>query len=307
MIYQAMFAIITPALISGGFAERMKFSAYVVFILLWATFVYDPLAHWVWGSGGWLNSMHALDFAGGTVVHISSGVSALICVLVMGKRRGYPNEEMRPHNLTMTLTGTGLLWFGWFGFNGGSALAANGLAVSAFVATNMAAASAALAWMFIEWKHRGEPTVLGAASGAVAGLVGITPASGFVGVLPAIVIGIVASAVCYAAVMIKPRLGYDDSLDTFGVHGVGGTAGALLTGVFASKLINSAGQDGLLAGNPAQMVPQILGVLATVAYAAVGTFVILKVVDALVGLRVKEHAEEEGLDITQHGELAYDL
>jgi Amt family ammonium transporter len=307
MIYQAMFAIITPALISGGFAERMKFSAYVVFVLLWATFVYDPLAHWVWGSGGWLNSMHALDFAGGTVVHISSGVSALVCVLVMGKRRGYPGEDMRPHNLTMTLLGTGLLWFGWFGFNGGSALAANGLAVSAFVATNMAAASAALAWMFIEWAHRGEPTVLGAASGAVAGLVGITPAAGFVGVLPAIVIGIVASAVCYAAVMIKPRLGYDDSLDTFGVHGVGGTAGALLTGVFASKLINSAGQDGLLAGNPAQMIPQIVGVLATVAYAAVGTFVILKVVDAVIGLRVKEHAEEEGLDISQHGELAYDL
>src|SRR5438876_1521958 len=233
MIYQAMFAIITPALISGGFAERMKFSAYVCFILLWATLVYDPLAHWVWGADGWLHARGALDFAGGTVVHISSGVSALVCVLVMGKRRGYPGEDMRPHNLTMTLLGTGLLWFGWFGFNGGSALGANGLAVSAFVATNMAAASAALAWMFIEWAHRGEPTVLGAASGAVAGLVGITPAAGFVGVLPAIVIGIVASAVCYIAVMIKPRLGYDDSLDTFGVHGVGGTAGALLTGVFA--------------------------------------------------------------------------
>jgi ammonium transporter, Amt family len=307
MIYQAMFAIITPALISGAFAERMKFSAYVTFVLLWATFIYDPLAHWVWGADGWLHKMNALDFAGGTVVHISSGISALVCVLVMGKRRGYPGDDMRPHNLTMTLTGTGLLWFGWFGFNGGSALAANGLAVSAFVATNMAAASAALAWMFIEWKHRGEPTVLGAASGAVAGLVGITPAAGFVGVLPAIAIGILTSAVCYAVVMIKPRLGYDDSLDTFGVHGVGGTVGALLTGVFASKLINSAGADGLLAGNPAQMVPQILGVLATIAYAAVGTFIILKVIDAVIGLRVKEHAEEEGLDISQHGELAYDL
>jgi ammonium transporter, Amt family len=307
MIYQAMFAVITPALISGGFAERMKFSAYVLFILLWSTLVYDPLAHWVWGAGGWLNNMKALDFAGGTVVHISSGVSALVCVLVIGKRRGYPNEEMRPHNLTMTLLGPGLLWFGWFGFNGGSALAANGLAVNAFVVTNMAAASAALAWMFIEWIHRGEPTVLGAASGAVAGLVGITPASGFVAVLPAIAIGIVTSAVCYVAVMAKPRFGYDDSLDTFGVHGVGGTVGALLTGVFASTLINPNGANGLLAGHPAQMLPQLLGVLSTVAYAAVMTFVILKVVDAIVGLRVKEQAEEEGLDISQHGELAYDL
>jgi Amt family ammonium transporter len=307
MIYQAMFAIITPALISGGFAERMKFSAYVWFILLWATLVYDPLAHWVWGVDGWLHAKGALDFAGGTVVHISSGVSALVCVLVMGKRRGYPGEDMRPHNLTMTLLGTGLLWFGWFGFNGGSALAANGLAVSAFVATNMAAASAALAWMFIEWKHRGEPTVLGAASGAVAGLVGITPAAGFVGVIPALLIGVATSAFCYLAVMIKPRLRYDDSLDTFGVHGVGGTVGALLTGVFASKLINSAGNDGLLAGNPKQVVTQLIGVVATVVYAAVVTFIILKVLDAVVGLRVKEQAEEEGLDITQHGELAYDL
>jgi Amt family ammonium transporter len=307
MIYQAMFAIITPALISGGFAERMKFSAYVVFILLWATFVYDPLAHWVWGDGGWLRSMGALDFAGGTVVHISSGISALVCVLVMGKRRGYPTSEMRPHNLTMTLTGTGLLWFGWFGFNGGSALAANGLAVSAFTATNMAAASAALAWMFIEWKHRGEPTVLGACSGAVVGLVAITPASGFVGVIPALIIGAVGSAICYAAVMLKPRFGYDDSLDTFGVHCVGGVVGALLTGVFASKAINSAGANGLLFGNPGQLLIQLTGVAATIVYAAVMTFVILKVVDALFGLRVKEQAEEDGLDLTQHGELAYDL
>ncbi len=307
MIYQAMFAVITPALISGAFAERMKFSAYVTFVLVWATVVYDPLAHWVWGAGGWLHKMGALDFAGGTVVHISSGVSALVCVLVMGKRRGYPGADMRPHNLTMTLLGTGLLWFGWFGFNGGSALQANGLATSAFVATNMAAAAAALAWMFIEWKHRGEPTVLGACSGAVAGLVGITPAAGFVDAIPAIIIGVAASAVCYAAIMIKPRFGYDDSLDTFGVHGVGGAVGALLTGVFAAKAINPGGNNGLLHGNPAQMGPQLAGVLATIAYAAVMTFVILKVIDAVIGLRVKEHAEEEGLDISQHGELAYDL
>jgi Amt family ammonium transporter len=308
MIYQAMFAIITPALISGAFAERMKFSAYVAFVLLWATLVYDPLAHWVWGDGGWLRTMGALDFAGGTVVHISSGVSALVCVLVMGKRRGYPGSDMRPHNLTMTLLGTGLLWFGWFGFNGGSALGANALAVSAFTVTNMAAASAALAWMFIEWKHRGEPTVLGACSGAVVGLVAITPASGFVGVIPALIIGAVGSAICYAAVMLKPRFGYDDSLDTFGVHGVGGTVGALLTGVFASIAINPAGADGLLAGNPGLLLKQLAGVGATVVYAAVMTFVILKVVEVLFGgLRVKEQQEEEGLDLTQHGELAYDL
>jgi Amt family ammonium transporter len=308
MIFQCMFAIITPALISGAFAERMKFSAFVLFILLWATLVYDPIAHWVWGKGGWLLDLGALDFAGGTVVHISSGISALICVLVMGKRRGYPSEEMRPHNLTMTLLGTGLLWFGWFGFNGGSSLAANGVGVNAFVVTNMAAAAAALAWMFIEWKHRGEPTLLGAASGAVAGLVGITPASGFVGVLSALAIGVAAGAFCYLAVVVlKPKLGYDDSLDTFGVHCVGGTVGALLTGVFASTAINSAGKNGLVFGNPGQVVTQLIGVAATMAYAAVVTFIILKVLDAIVGLRVKDQAEDEGLDISQHGELAYDL
>jgi ammonium transporter, Amt family len=307
MIYQCMFAIITPALISGAFAERMKFSAYVIFMLLWATLVYDPIAHWVWGQNGWLLKKGALDFAGGTVVHISSGITALVCALVMGKRRGYPSEDMRPHNLTMTLIGTGLLWFGWFGFNGGSALAANGLAASAFTVTNMAAASAALAWMFIEWKHRGEPTVLGAASGAVAGLVAITPASGFVSVIPAILIGIVGAAFCYVAVVIiKPRLGYDDSLDTFGVHCVGGTVGAILTGVFATAAVNSAGK-GLIDGNPGQVVTQLIGVLATLVYAAVVSFILLKVVDALVGLRVKDQAEEEGLDLSQHGELAYDL
>jgi ammonium transporter, Amt family len=307
MMFQGMFAIITPALITGAFAERMKFSAYVVFVLLWATFVYDPIAHWVWAADGWLFKMGALDFAGGTVVHISSGISALVCAVVMGKRRGYPGEDMRPHNLTMTLLGTGLLWFGWFGFNGGSSLAADGIGTNAFVVTNMAAAAAALAWMFIEWKHRGEPTVLGAASGAVAGLVGITPAAGFVSVLPSLVIGIAAGAICYLAVVIlKPRLGYDDSLDTFGVHCVGGTAGAILTGVFAHHAVNSA-YKGLIDGNPGQVVIQLIGVGATMAYAAVVTFVILKVVDALFGLRVKDQQEEEGLDLTQHGELAYDL
>ncbi len=307
MLFQMMFAIITPALITGAFAERKKFSAFLLFTVLWATFVYDPLAHWVWGDGGWLRKMGALDFAGGTVVHISSGVSALICAIVLGKRRGYGHQPMQPHNLPMTVMGAGLLWFGWFGFNAGSALEANGLAVSAFLATNTAAAAAALGWMFTEWMTRGKPTVLGAASGAVAGLVAITPASGFVGPLSSIVIGAVAGALCYTACNFKSRLGYDDSLDVVGVHGVGGTWGALGTGLFASKAINDAGADGLFFGNPGQLWTQGVAVVATMVLAVVMTWIVLKVVDVIVGLRVSEEDEVAGLDLSQHSETAYAL
>ena len=308
MIFQAMFAVITPALITGAFAERMKFSSFLVFILLWATFVYDPLAHWVWAKGGWLGTnggMGALDFAGGTVVHISSGVSGLVCALVLGRRRGYGKENMAPHNLPMTVLGASMLWFGWFGFNAGSAVAAGGLATSAFVVTNTATAAAALAWMVAEWIYRGKPTVLGAASGAVAGLVAITPASGFVGPLSSIAIGVGAGVVCYTAVLLKSRLGYDDSLDAFGVHGIGGTWGALATGLFASKLINSGGNDGLFFGNPGQLWTQFIAVGSSWVLAGVGTLVILKIVDWTMGLRVSDEEEQIGLDLSQHEERAY--
>jgi Amt family ammonium transporter len=305
MLFQMMFAIITPALITGTFAERKKFSAFILFVLLWATFVYDPLAHWVWADGGWLKGLGALDFAGGTVVHISSGVSALVCAVMIGKRRGYGHQPMQPHNLPLTVMGAALLWVGWFGFNAGSALEANGLAASAFTATNTAAAAAVLGWMFTEWATRGKPTVLGAASGAVAGLVAITPAAGFVGPVASIVIGALAGIVCYTACNFKAKLGYDDSLDVVGVHGVGGTLGALATGVFASKAVNEAGGDGLLYGNPGQLWIQIVAVAATYALAIVGTVVILKVVDALVGLRVTDDDEMVGLDLSQHSETAY--
>ena len=307
MLFQMMFAIITPALITGAFAERKKFSAFLLFTVLWATFVYDPLAHWVWADGGWLRKLGALDFAGGTVVHISSGVSALVCAIVMGKRKGYGHQPMQPHNLPMTVMGAGLLWVGWFGFNAGSALEANGLAASAFLATNTGAAAAALGWMFTEWMMRGKPTVLGAASGAVAGLVAITPAAGFVGPLASIVIGAVAGAICYTACNLKSKLGYDDSLDVVGVHGVGGTWGAIATGLFASKAINSAGADGLFYGNPGQVWLQIVAIAMTMLLAVVGTFIILKVVDALVGLRVTEEEEASGLDLSQHSETAYSM
>jgi len=307
MLFQMMFAIITPALITGAFAERKKFSAFLLFTLLWATIVYDPLAHWVWGDGGWLKKLGALDFAGGTVVHISSGMSALVCAIVLGKRKGYGHQPMQPHNLPMTVMGAGLLWFGWFGFNAGSALEANGLAASAFTATNTAAAAAALGWMFTEWTMRGKPTVLGAASGAVAGLVAITPASGYVGPISSIIIGVVAGAVCYMACNLKSKLGYDDSLDVVGVHGVGGTWGALATGLFASKLINEGGDNGLFFGNPGQLWIQIIAVLATYVLAIVGTYVILKIVDAVVGLRVSDEDEVAGLDLSQHSETAYAL
>jgi ammonium transporter, Amt family len=309
MIYQLMFAIITPALITGTFAERVKFSTFIVFILLWATFIYDPLAHWVWGKGGWMGingGMGALDFAGGTVVHISSGVSALVAALMFGKRIGYPQEAMPPHNLPFSVIGASLLWVGWFGFNAGSALAADGLATSAFVATNTATAAATLSWMAMDWIFRGKPTVLGAASGAVAGLVAITPASGFVGPISAIWIGIAGGVVCSIACSFKPKLGYDDSLDVVGVHGMGGTVGALATGLFASKAVNPAGNDGLFFGNPGQLWIQFVAVIATWILAIVGTVVILSILKAIMGLRVTNEEETMGLDLSQHNERAYE-
>jgi ammonium transporter, Amt family len=305
MIYQCMFAVITPALITGAFAERMKFSAFLLFTVLWATLVYNPLAHWVWSSGGWMAKMGAMDFAGGTVVHISSGISALAAALMIGKRKGYGSTAYIPHNLPMTLTGAALLWFGWFGFNAGSALAANGLAASAFVVTHVASAVAALSWILVEAIHRGKPTTLGAASGAVAGLVAITPGSGFVGPLSAVIIGAVAGLLCYAGVVLKGRLGYDDSLDVVGVHGVGGTWGALATGLFATKLINSSGADGLFFGNPGQLFIQFVSVIVTMVFAFVMSLILLKVVDLLVGIRVNSEDEERGLDISLHNETGY--
>ncbi len=307
MLFQMMFAVITPALITGAFAERKKFSTFIVFILAWATLVYDPLAHWVWGVGGWLRDRGALDFAGGTVVHISSGVSALAAALIIGKRKGYGHQPMPPHNLPMTVMGASLLWFGWFGFNAGSALAANGLAAHAFTTTNTATAAAALGWMLTEWNSRGKPTVLGAASGAVAGLVAITPAAGFVTPMASIFIGALAGFLCYTACNLKAKLGYDDSLDVVGVHGVGGTWGALATGLFATKVVNEAGGDGLFYGNPKQLGIQFLAVVVTWVLAFVMTAVILKVLDAMMGLRISEEDEQAGLDLSQHSETAYVL
>jgi Amt family ammonium transporter len=305
MIFQCMFAVITPALITGAFAERMKFISFLLFTVLWATFVYNPLAHWVWGSGGWLSKMGALDFAGGTVVHISSGISALAAALLVGRRLGYGSTAYIPHNLPMTITGAALLWFGWFGFNAGSALAANGLAASAFVVTHIASAVAALSWLIVEWVHRGKPTTLGAASGAVAGLVAITPGSGFVGPVSAIVIGGLAGLICYGGVMLKGKLRYDDSLDVVGIHGFGGTWGALATGLFASKAVNPAGSDGLFFGNPGQLGVQFVSVLATIVFAFVMTLIILKVVDWVAGIRVSDEEEERGMDISMHDETGY--
>ena len=306
MIFQMMFAIITPALISGAFAERKKFGSYLVFISLWCLAVYIPIAHWVWGADGWLYKMGALDFAGGTVVHISSGVSALVACLIIGKRKGLGTDDMRPHDLTMTLIGTGLLWFGWFGFNGGSALAADDLGVNALVNTHIGAAAAMMAWVFVEWAHRGKPTALGAASGAVAGLVGITPGAGFVMPMGALAIGAFTAVACYAAVALKSKAGYDDSLDTFGVHGIGGTVGAVLTGAFAVKAVSGMGDDGLfMGGGMTQMTKQLIGVGATWVYAAVVSGVLLFVIDKVMGLRMSPEAEQAGLDLTEHGEEAY--
>jgi Amt family ammonium transporter len=308
MIFQAMFAIITPALIIGAFAERMKFSAFLIFSILWATFVYDPVAHWVWGIGGWLRNLGALDFAGGTVVHINAGIAAIVTALIIGRRKNYDNKPIPPHNLPFTALGAALLWFGWFGFNAGSALAANGLAVNAFVVTNTAAAAAGLSWALLEWIHNGKPTMFGTVTGAVAGLVAITPAAGFVSVVPAIIIGFLVSVFCFFAVaIVKPKLGYDDSLDAFGVHGIGGIWGALATGLFASKAINPAGADGLLFGNPKQFLIQLIAVLVTIAYSFVVTLVIYKLIDLTIGVRVEEKDEVMGLDLTQHHEGAYTI
>jgi Amt family ammonium transporter len=307
MIYQAMFAIITPALITGAIAERMKFSTFLVFTLLWATFVYDPIAHWVWGVGGWIRKLGALDFAGGTVVHISSGISALAAALLVGKRKGFGRDPMGPHNLPMTILGAAILWFGWFGFNAGSAIAAGKLSTSAFVVTHIAAAAGALSWPAAEWIYRGKPTTLGVASGAVAGLVAITPASGFVGSISALIIGLAAGIFCYMAVVGKNRFGYDDSLDVVGVHGVGGTWGALATGLFASRAINDAGGNGLFFGNPGLLGVQFLTVVVTWVYAFGMTLIILKALDWTLGLRVSEEEEEMGLDLSQHSETGYNF
>ena len=304
--FQLMFAIITPALITGAFAERMKFTAFLAFTILWSTLVYLPVCHWVWGQEGWLFKMGALDFAGGTVIHINSGAAALVAALVLGKRKGYGRDSMHPHNLPMTVLGAGLLWFGWFGFNAGSALSAGPIAVLALFTTQVATGAGALAWGVAEWKIQGKPTTLGVASGALAGLVAITPGAGFVTPVSAIIMGGVAGVICYLAVLAKSKMGYDDSLDVVGVHGVGGIWGALATGIFASSVVNPAG-NGLLNGNPHQLVVQAIGAGSTIAYSVVVTFIILKVIDVIIGLRVSSDDETQGLDLTQHSEVGYDL
>ncbi len=304
--FQLMFAIITPALITGAFAERMKFSAFLIFTVLWCTLVYLPVCHWVWG-GGWLGKLGALDFAGGTVIHINSGVAALAAALVIGKRKGWGREALHPHNLPMTILGAGILWFGWFGFNAGSALSAGQTAVLAFFTTQVATGAAALSWVMAEWIFQGKPTTLGAASGALAGLVAITPAAGFVSPLSAIIIGLVAGTLCYVAVLLKPKFGYDDALDVVGVHGIGGLWGALATGLFASTAVNPDGADGLFFGNPHQFVIQAIGAGAAIAYSFILTMAILKITDTVVGLRVPLEEEVQGLDLTEHGETGYTL
>ncbi len=300
MIFQCMFAVITPALITGAFAERMKFGGFLVFTTLWLFIVYAPMAHWVWGKV-WMAQMGALDFAGGAVVHMSSAAAALAATVVMGKRKGYGRMAFIPHNLPMTVLGAAILWFGWFGFNAGSALAADGFAANAFVTTHLAAAAAALSWIFMEWRHSGKPTTLGAASGAVAGLVAITPGAGFVTAMPAILIGLVGGVLCFSAVLLKGKLGYDDSLDVVGVHGVGGTWGAIATGLFAS--INKA--QGLFYGNPSQLWIQLASVAATWAFCFVASLVLFKLVDATIGLRASDEEEDRGLDLSQHNETGY--
>jgi len=305
MTYQMMFAVITPALISGAFAERMKFSTFLVFTVLWTTIIYDPVAHWVWGTGGWLKNLGVLDFAGGIVVHATSGFSALAAALYIGKRKGFLHESMPPHNLPLTVLGAGLLWFGWFGFNAGSALAAGTLATMAFLTTHIAACSATITWVVVEWYHRGKPTMFGAATGSIAGLATITPASGFVGPFPALFIGIAAGIVCYIALNAKTKFGYDDSLDAFGVHGVGGTLGTVMTGLFASVAINAAGANGLFFGNAKQLFVQAGAVALVALYSFIASLFVLKVLDVSMGLRVKADQETEGLDISQHGEAGY--
>jgi len=307
MIYQAMFAVITPALIAGAFAERMKFSAFLIFTLLWSTIVYDPVAHWVWGTGGWLRNMGALDFAGGIVVHITSGISALAAALVIGKRKGYLREAMPPHNLPMTVLGAGLLWFGWFGFNAGSALSSGGLSTMAFVVTHTAAVAATLVWVIIEWLHRGKPTMFGAATGSIAGLATITPASGFVGPMAALAVGAAAGVLCYLSLNLKPKLKFDDSLDAFGVHGVGGILGTIGAGLFAQKAINAAGADGLFFGNPRQLLVQLMSIATVAVFSFVVSLVLLKIIDWTIGLKVTDEEELMGLDLSQHEETGYQL
>lgn len=304
MLFQLKFAIITPALISGAYAERMRFPAFLIFVLVWATFVYDPIAHWVWGTGGWLKELGALDFAGGSVVHLSSGVSALVVALVLGKRKDMDSAE--PHNIPLTILGAGILWFGWFGFNAGSALAANNIAINAFLTTNTAAAAASLAWMFTEWKVKGKPSVLGFVCGAVAGLVAITPSAGYVGVVESLIIGAIGGSLCFFTVnVIKKKIGYDDALDAFGCHGIGGIWGAIATGIFASSAVNPAATNGLIYGNIKLLVVQIIGVIAVCIYSAVMTFVILKVIDKFTKIRATEDEELIGLDMALHGENGY--
>ncbi len=307
MIYQCMFAVITPALITGAFAERMRFGPFLLFSLLWATFVYNPLVHWMWSDGGWLSRLGALDFAGGVAVHLSSGVAALAAAMILGKRKGYGTEIMRPHNVPMTLLGAGILWFGWFGFNAGSALSAGTLAGSAFVGTHVAGTTGALGWIAMERKSGGKATTLGAASGAVAGLATITPAAGFVGPIFAALIGLIAGIVCYYGILAKNKFGYDDSLDVVGIHGVGGIIGLIAAGLFASKGVNPGGANGLFFGSPSQLGTQCIAVLATIVYTFVVTCVLLKVVDKLLGLRVPEDDERTGLDLSQHDETAYEF
>jgi ammonium transporter, Amt family len=305
-LYQMMFAIITPALFSGAVAGRMRFPAFIAFALIWSVLVYNPLAHWVWGTGGWLRNLGVLDFAGGIVVHISAGVAALVAALVLGERKGYRVTSFLPHNIPLTLIGTGLLWFGWFGFNGGSALAANGVAINAALVSNASAAAALLSWAVVETLHRGKPTVMGALTGAVVGLAAITPAAGYVNVVCAIVIGLVASPLSYFFVsFVKFRLGYDDALDVFGCHGVGCIWGVLATGLFASKAVNEQGANGLFYGNPAQLGIQAIGVIVAIAFSGALTFVILKALSLFMRLRENPQMESDGMDITQHGETAY--
>ena len=301
MAFQMMFAVLTPALITGAFAERFKFKSFIVFIAVWLTIVYCPIAHWVWGQGGWIGNLGGLDFAGGLVVHIASGTSAFAAILILGTRSGYKKEAMPPHNLPITFIGASILWIGWFGFNAGSALSASGLAVSAFVVTHIAAGAALLAWMIAEWLYRGKPTVLGAVSGAVAGLVAITPAAGFVTPISALFIGIAGGVVCFFAVNLKERFGYDDSLDVIGVHGVGGITGAILTGIFATTLVNPDGAN----GGVELLKIQTISVLATIAYSFIVSFIILKIIDNFMGLRVEHTQELQGLDLSQHGESGY--
>ncbi|MGD0210758.1 MAG: ammonium transporter [Desulfomonilia bacterium] len=304
-IFQCMFAVITPALITGAFAERVRFGPFLLFSFLWAIIVYNPVCHWVWGTGGWLKNLGVLDFAGGLVVHLSCGAAALAAIMVIKPRKGYGTDNFIPHNLPMTLLGAGLLWFGWFGFNGGSALAADGVAVSAFVATHLGGMAGLTTWIIVEWIHRGKPTTLGAASGAVAGLATITPGSGFVGPNSAIIIGCLAGLICYACVASKSRFGYDDSLDVVGIHGVGGIIGTLLVGVFATKMVNATGANGLLLGNTSLILSQLIGVIAVGLYVFCASWILMKVIDKLWGLRVSEDTELQGLDLGEHSETAY--